>query len=250
MYDNIKYLISGDKSLIIEFGNSISKKINSKVRAMMIAIEKRRLKGIIEMIPTYRSLMVHYNPIDIRYKTLVNEMKLLESKLDDIDIPLSKVIEIPTLYGGKYGPDIENVATHNQKTVQEVINIHTSKEYLVYMLGFIPGFPYLGGMDESIATPRLKTPRIKISSGSVGIAGGQTGIYPIDSPGGWQMIGKTPLKLYKENREKPILLQAGNYIKFVSIDKNEYKDIEKQVQSNTYEYTIYHKEKSGYKWEK
>ena len=117
--------------------------------------------------------------------------------LSSIPIPPPTVIEIPVLYGGEMGPDIENVAEHNHKTVEEVIKIHTSEEYLIYMIGFIAGFPYLGGMSKEIATPRLKSPRVKIEGGSVGIAGEQTGIYPVASPGGWQLIGRTPLKLYE-----------------------------------------------------
>ena len=123
-------------------------------------------------------------------------------------IPPPEVIEIPVLYGGEMGPDIENVAKHNHKTVDEVIKIHTSKEYLIYMLGFIAGFPYLGGMSKEIATPRLTSPRVKIEGGSVGIAGEQTGIYPVASPGGWQLIGRTPLKLYDADREEPILCRS------------------------------------------
>ncbi|PAB58797.1 5-oxoprolinase subunit PxpB [Anaeromicrobium sediminis] len=245
MYKETKYLTSGEKALVIEFGDKISEEINSKVRSMMIAIEKKNISEIVEMTPTYRSLMVHYNPLEIGYNSLLNKLKTLESELDNIEIPLPKVIEIPTLYGGEYGPDIENVAKHNGIPVHEVIKVHSSKEYLIYMIGFTPGFPYLGGMDERIATPRLKTPRTKISGGSVGIAGSQTGIYPIDSPGGWQLIGKTPLKLYDAHRDTPILLQAGNYIKFVPIDEEEYIKIEKEIKKNSYEYNTYPKERKG-----
>ena len=140
------------------------------------------------------------------------------------------------------GPDIENVAAHNHKTVKEVIRIHTSGEYLIYMLGFIAGFPYLGGMSKEIATPRLKNPRVKIEGGSVGIAGEQTGIYPVDSPGGWQLIGRTPLKLYDADREKPVLLEAGQYIRFRSVSQEEYERIEKEVADGTYQYVVYDKE--------
>ncbi|MBQ2400384.1 MAG: 5-oxoprolinase subunit PxpB, partial [Lachnospiraceae bacterium] len=132
-------------------------------------------------------------------------------------------------------------AAHNGKTVEEVIKIHTSEEYLIYMLGFIAGFPYLGGMSKEIATPRLASPRVKIEGGSVGIAGEQTGIYPVASPGGWQLIGRTPLKMYDADREKPVLLEAGQYIKFVSVTEEEYKKIEKQVEENTYKYVTYAK---------
>ena len=162
--------------------------------------------------------------------------------LSSIPIPPPTVIEIPVLYGGEMGPDIENVAEHNHKTVEEVIKIHTSEEYLIYMIGFIAGFPYLGGMSKEIATPRLKSPRVKIEGGSVGIAGEQTGIYPVASPGGWQLIGRTSLKLYDADREKPVLLEAGQYIKFAAVTEEEYKKIEKEVEDGTYKYVVYDKE--------
>ena len=162
--------------------------------------------------------------------------------LSSIPIPPPTVIEILVLYGGEMGPDIENVAEHNHKTVEEVIKIHTSEEYLIYMIGFIAGFPYLGGMSKEIATPRLKSPRVKIEGGSVGIAGEQTGIYPVASPGGWQLIGRTPLKLYDADREKPVLLEAGQYIKFAAVTEEEYKKIEKEVEDGTYKYVVYDKE--------
>lgn len=243
MYKDIKYLTAGDKALVMEFGNEISQEINSKVRAMMLAIDSKELDGIVEIIPTYRSLMIHYNPLNIKYERLLEELKRIENEIDNIDIPLPKVIEIPTVYGGDYGPDIENVVGHSGLTKEDIINIHTSKEYLIFMLGFTPGFPYLGGMDERIATPRLKTPRTKIKAGSVGIAGAQTGIYPVDSPGGWQLIGRTPLKLYDPYSEEPILLQSGNYIKFVEINEKEYKDIEELIAKGEYKYITYPKGK-------
>lgn len=242
MYKETKYLNSGDKALVIEFSDKISDEVNSKVRSMMIAIEQRKINGIVEITPTYRSLMVHYNPLKVKYNDLINSLKEIEQDLGNIEIPAPRVIEIPTLYGGEYGPDIENVSSHNNLSIDEVIKIHTSRDYLIYMIGFTPGFPYLGGMDEKIATPRLKTPRTKITGGSVGIAGNQTGIYPIDSPGGWQLIGKTPLKLYDPNRNPPILLQSGDYIKFVEINEKEYREIEEKINSGIYEYKIYMRE--------
>nr|WP_312576831.1 5-oxoprolinase subunit PxpB [Sedimentibacter sp.] len=241
MYKETKYLVSGDKALNMEFGNDITDEINGKIRAITVAIEMQGIKGIVELVPTYRSLMIHYDPAKINFNNLVNALKELEKNLDSIKLPAPEVIEIPTIYGGDYGPDIENVALHNQISAEEVIKIHTSSEYLIYMLGFTPGFPYLGGMNKKIATPRLSAPRTKIPGGSVGIAGEQTGIYPIDSPGGWQLIGRTPLLLFQPQRENPILLKAGNYISFKSIGEEEYIRIKESVEDGTYKYVTYPK---------
>lgn len=239
---DVRYLVSGDCAVCVEFGNEISPEINKKIRAFKIAVEKSGIPGIVETVPTYRSLLVHYRPEVIGFQELTGKFEELMGSLSNIQIPPPTVIEIPVLYGGEMGPDIENVAAHNGKTVDEVIEIHTSKEYLIYMLGFIAGFPYLGGMSKEIATPRLKSPRVKIDGGSVGIAGEQTGVYPVDSPGGWQLIGRTPLKLYDAEREKPVLLEAGQYIKFRSVTAEEYRKIEKQVADGTYQYVVYDKE--------
>ncbi|MBP3927148.1 MAG: 5-oxoprolinase subunit PxpB [Clostridium sp.] len=239
---DVRYLVSGDQAVCVEFGNEISPEINKKIRAFKIAVEKSGIEGIVETVPTYRSLLVHYRPEVIGFQKLTGKFEELMGSLSNIQIPPPTVIEIPVLYGGEMGPDIENVADHNGKTVEEVIRIHTSTEYLIYMLGFIAGFPYLGGMSKEIATPRLKSPRVKIDGGSVGIAGEQTGVYPVDSPGGWQLIGRTPLKLYDADREKPVLLEAGQYIKFRSITAEEYRKIEKQVADGTYQYMVYDKE--------
>jgi inhibitor of KinA len=144
------------------------------------------------------------------------------------------VVSIPVCYGGAFGPDLDFVAGHNKLSVQEVIDIHTSRPYQVYMLGFTPGFPYLGGMSERIAAPRLAQPRVAIPAGSVGIAGSQTGIYPIESPGGWQLIGRTPLRLFDPGSATPFLFAAGNYLRFTAIDADAFLEIRQQVESGSY----------------
>lgn len=238
MYEKAKYLICGDSALTMEFGNVISEEINKKIRTLTTLIENRKISGINEVVPTYRSLMIHYNPLIIGYEELVIILKEAEENINSIELPSPEIIEIPVLYGGKYGPDIENVAKHNNLTVEEVVKIHTSAQYLIYMLGFTPGFPYLGGMDKRIATPRLSSPRIKIPAGSVGIAGEQTGVYPVQSPGGWQLIGSTPVELFNPKRDNPILLKSGNYIVFKSINEEEYMRIKEDVKNITFQYNI------------
>lgn len=235
MYDKTKYLTAGDKGLVIEFGNEISKPINEKIRSMVLAIEKAGLTGLSELVPTYRSLLVYYDPLQWSYQKLVQRLQELEGELNSLQLPQPKVTLLPVLYGGEYGPDLPFVCENTGLTPEEVIDIHTSRDYLIYMIGFTPGFPYLGGMDERIATPRLQNPRTKIPAGSVGIAGSQTGVYPIESPGGWQLIGRTPVKLYDPHRATPVLLAAGDYVRFYSINETEYQEILKQCQDGTYQ---------------
>ena len=241
MYEKVKYLIAGDRALVVEFGDKIEEQVNSKIRSLTVAIEQEGIIGINETVPTYRSLMVIYDPMIMELDELISVIKSIIVKMHELELPGAKVIEIPTLYGGEYGPDIKFVADHNKILIDEVIKIHTDREYLIYMIGFTPGFPYLGGMSDKIEAPRLQKPRTKIPVGSVGIAGKQTGIYPVESPGGWQLIGRTPVKLYDPCRKDPVLLNAGDYIKFISIDENEYKNIEALEKEGKYKVIIIRK---------
>ena len=232
--NNVRFLLTGDTSLSVEFGDVINEAINHDIRAYKIALEKAGIPGIVETVPTYRSLMVHYDPSVIPYAQIRMKLEQLLDEMGEIEIPPSPVLEIPVLYGGEMGPDLPFVAENAGMSEEEVVKIHSSAEYLIYMLGFTPGFTYLGGMSEKIAAPRLKAPRVKIPAGSVGIAGTQTGVYPIDSPGGWQLIGRTPVKMYDPERETPILPEAGQYIQFFPVTKAEYDAILQEVKAGTY----------------
>ena len=236
---NIKVVPEGDSGLLIQFEQVISPAINQRIAAIVKLIRAQQISGIIDMIPTYCSLLINYNPQAISYKELhhrIESIVKMDTKTESIT---KKVYEIPTCYGGKYGPDLKNIAEHAGLSEEEVIRIHSSSDYLIYMLGFLPGFTYLGGLDERIHTPRLANPRVLIPAGSVGIGGSQTGIYPVDSPGGWQLRGMTPVKTYDPNRAEPILVQAGDYIRFVPVSEEEYLAIEKQVADGTYTVTIH-----------
>lgn len=239
-YPQIK--ITGDTSVAVVFGNEISTDINTKIRAFDEALAEEQIDGVYETVPTYCSLTIHYAPEKIRYEALKEKLEALLAVSHKAQKLNTIVMEIPVVYGGEYGPDLETVAAHNGMSTEDVIRIHSGAEYLIYMLGFTPGFSYMGGMDESIATPRLKTPRVLIPAGSVGIAGKQTGIYPIDSPGGWQLIGRTPVKLYDARRDTPILLDAGLHVKFIPIDEAEYKRIETRIEQGRYHCHSYVKE--------
>lgn len=208
----------GDAALLIEYEERVDLQVNRAVHAADQIINQRQFPGFIESIPAYRSLLVQYNPDLINYEQLVDLLNdLLAGINPDFAFKNTKRLTIPTIYGGKYGPDLAYVAEFHSLSVQQVIERHTAREYPVYMMGFTPGFPYLGGMDSEIATPRLVTPRTHVPAGSVGIAESQTGIYPIGSPGGWRIIGYTPLKLYDPERSPPFLVSPGDVLVFESI---------------------------------
>lgn len=228
---NVRFLPCGDSGLTIEFGREIDEQINKQVCTLAENIKKKQIVGVIETIPTFRSLFVLYNPLAIKYNVLIKKIKTLLNDDYTDENRIKRVVQIPVCYGGKFGEDLADVAKHASITENEVIELHSSREYLIYMLGFLPGFTYLGGLDKRIVTPRLQNPRTKISAGSVGIGGEQTGIYPLESPGGWRLIGRTPIKPYDPNRKNPILFKAGDYIKFIPINEDEFNEIEEKVRN-------------------
>ena len=235
---NIRILTAGDSSLLIEFGKEISPDINKRISATVQLMKEQHIEGVVDIIPAFASLLINYDPRVITYGGLVKRMKHLLKVDAKMEKEVKRIFEIPVCYGGEFGPDLGNIAEHAGLSEQEVIDIHSSRDYLIYMLGFLPGFCYLGGLDERIFTPRLVNPRIKIEAGSVGIGGSQTGIYPLESPGGWQLMGKTPVKTYDPDRETPILVEAGDYIRFIPVDRAEYDEIKELVDKNEYQVNI------------
>ena len=216
----------GDRAISIDFGQVIDPTINRHIRQTIERIKALQLEGIIELVPTYCALLVEYDAMLYSYSEICNIIEsTLEEGMTDTTNELVTVVEVPTVYGGEFGPDLSFVASHNHLSEDEVISIHSGTDYLVYMLGFIPGFTYLGGMDPRIATPRLSSPRTLIPAGSVGIAGEQTGTYPSDSPGGWQIIGRTPVTMYDMSKAQAALLNAGDYVRYVPIDESEFHRI-------------------------
>ncbi|MDA1477827.1 5-oxoprolinase subunit PxpB [Bacillus changyiensis] len=221
----------GDSALIIKFGTDINEQTHRITSALTKQIESAPFPGLIECVPAFTSVTVFYDPLEVsrnsskgvspfeKVKGIIKNTLYRLTIEEEID---RRTVEIPVCYGGEFGPDLEEVAQINNLTTEEVINIHTAGEYLVYMLGFAPGFPYLGGMSEKIAAPRRSSPRTSIPAGSVGIAGMQTGVYPLSTPGGWQLIGHTPLELFRPCEEPPSLLRAGDMVKFVRVTKAEY----------------------------
>ncbi|MFD1705135.1 5-oxoprolinase subunit PxpB [Siminovitchia sediminis] len=222
---------AGDQAILIEFENKIEEEINAKVRHIAKLAEKEADNGFGEVILGYRSVLIHYNPVKLSYEQITNKLKSWNEEHFTDELSAGRKIHIPVLYGGEWGPDLEDVAKHNNLSPEEVISIHSEGQYLVYFLGFTPGYPFMGGMSTKISTPRLSSPRVSIPAGSVGIANSQTGIYPVQSPGGWRLIGRTPLRLYDPDRVNPFLLDAGDIVYFKVINHEEFLEIEKNNQA-------------------
>ena len=237
LFNELSFRNGGDRSLFVEVGDEITPEVNQGIRNLLSAIDKADLAGVKALAPTYRSILVYYDPLSVAPDTLKEQIAGLYGNLEDAELGGAKIVEIPTLYGGEYGPDIDFVASHNGINEAEVVEVHTGSDYLVYMVGFNPGFPYLGGMSEKIATPRLPTPRVRMVPGSVGIAERQTGIYPLASPGGWRVIGRSPIRMFDPGREPPSLVMAGDLVRFTSIDEARYREIEGEVEAGTYKVT-------------
>lgn len=223
----------GDSAIIINFGNTIDETLNGIVLGLFHKIKKLELPFVKDIVPGYSSLVIFYDLLIMANTKSINRTGAeiftdQVKKIMDEDIKLSsslqRKIKIPVCYAEKYAWDIKEISAEKKMPVQEIIRVHTSKRYRVYMTGFLPGFPYMGELDEKIAMPRRAQPRTKVEAGSVAIAGLQTGIYPLDSPGGWQVIGKTPLKLFDMEKEDPVLLQPGDEIEFYSITEDEFTD--------------------------
>jgi inhibitor of KinA len=226
-----------DSAVILQLKEECNQNPQEKIQMIVTYLEEHPPKWMYEYIPSLRTVAIFYDPLKVSicadagrlpYDTVCIELQKMIEKLRPGKAESKQVIEIPVCYGGHLGPDLPFVAEHNNLTIEEVIKIHSSCNYLVYMIGFSPGFPYLGGMSDKIAVPRKQTPRLKIPAGSVGIAGKQTGIYPIETPGGWQLIGRTPLNLFCPNHKIPSLLRAGDTIKFKAISPDEYLALEEK----------------------
>jgi len=219
---SVRYRDSGESCLVVELGDAIDVALNRQVRALGLALEQARVKGVLEAVPTYRSLAIYCDPLTIDRDALKAQVLSLYSSLEDVGDQTPRVVEIPTVYGGEYGPDLEFVARHSGLSRDEVVRLHSEPLYHVYMLGFMAGFPYLGDLAERLAVPRLSTPRLTVKAGSVGIGGRQTGIYSVESPGGWRIIGRTPLRLFDPSAEAPTVILPGDKVRFVRIEPHEY----------------------------
>lgn len=216
----------GDTGVRVGFGEKIDPDMNREIRSFINELERTPIPGVVEWVPTYCAVTVYYHPHLIRFGELCRKLREIEENREPVTERDARVVELPVVYGGEYGPDLENIAQEKGLSPEEVIQIHSDPSYRVYMLGFVPGFPYLGGMSERIATPRLKDPRPRIPVGSVGIAGSQTGVYSLETPGGWRIIGRTPVRLYDPERNPPVLLRAGDLVRFRPVSPEVYREME------------------------
>lgn len=215
----------GDSAVLVEYGEGIALPLNRKVHAVARALRERPPAGVHTVVPAYRTLSIGYDPLVVSLEALAGRLAALEAELDTAALAAARTVELPVCYGGDFGPDLEFVAAHNGLTLEEVVGFHSRDPYPIYAVGFAPGFCYLGGLDPRLHTPRLPTPRTRVPAGSVGIAEAQTGVYPADSPGGWRLIGRTPLNLFDPLKADPFLYQAGDEIRFVPIPPAEYDRI-------------------------
>ena len=205
----------GDLSVLIQFGEEIDLQTNRRVHALANLVESTSISGIIETVPAYATLLVGYDPLAISFTQVRDFLREKISLVEETVSRKPRQVEVPVRYGGEYGIDLESVASHLHLSVKDVIRLHTQRTYTVYMMGFTPGFPYMGKLDDVLVMPRLEAPRTRVPAGTVAIAGSQTGIYPIESPGGWQLIGWTQLKLFDPHSEIPFLFAPGDEVKFI-----------------------------------
>lgn len=213
----VRLLMLGDSCLSIQFDAAIDPMVNARCIALAKSIEGLAVRGIRDVVPTYHAVTVHFDPIATDRPALSDALGRLAATTPPAADAESQTLEIPVSYGGDAGPDLAAVAAFANCSEAEVVRLHTQTVYRVYMLGFLPGFSYMGSVDPRIAMPRLETPRMRVAAGSIGIAGLQTGIYPCDSPGGWRVIGRTSVKLFDAARAEPCLLKAGDHVKFVAL---------------------------------
>ena len=234
MDNDIRFYRCGDGALTVQFGQSIEPRVSDRVLQLDKALRARPVPGVYETVPTYCSLLVLFDKTAVSYEALCRSLQALAAQpVTEADTAV-RCWQIPCCYGRHFGPDIQNLCAHTGLSAEEIIRRHSAAEYRIYMLGFLPGFVYLGGLDPQLAAPRLAEPRLEIPRGAVGIGGAQTGVYPIKSPGGWQLIGNTPLDMYDPRRQQPVLCSAGDHIRFVPIGLMEYYDIRRAVIGGTY----------------
>jgi inhibitor of KinA len=223
--DSARFEPASDQSLLVYFGERITIKAHEQVRKLLQLLDAEPIPGLRNLHPAYCSLLIRFDPLKWRHEALEKELRKYLKRMAKVKLPPPRQVEIPVCYGGEFGPDLEDVASTHGITPQRAIELHSSATYLVYFLGFAPGFAYLGELPQELVTPRLPSPRKKVPDGSVGIAGSQTGVYPFETPGGWRLLGRTPLAMFRTDREGLSLLSIGDCVRFVPISRERFAEL-------------------------
>jgi inhibitor of KinA len=225
--DATRFQRASDQSLLIYFGHQITLDAHDRVRKLLRLLEMEPIAGVRNLHPAYHSILVKFDPLQCHHDELEDILRQYIRRVENVSLPDPREIEIPVCYGGEYGPDLDDVGALHGMSPEQVIALHSSRTYLVYFLGFVPGFAYLGGLPEALATPRLATPRRRVPPGSVGIAGNQTGVYPVATPGGWRLLGRTPISIFQPNRDELSLLSIGDCVRFTPISSAHFASLER-----------------------
>jgi inhibitor of KinA len=227
LFDAAQFRPASDQSLLISFGDAITPEAGERVQKLLRLLESEPLPAVRNLHPAYASLLLKFDALQTSHAELESALRKYLDRLDALRLPEPRLVEIPVCYGGDFGADLADVAALHNLTPEQVIDAHASADYSVCFLGFVPGFAYLAGLPAALATPRLPTPRRVVPAGSVGIAGQQTGVYPCPTPGGWRLIGRTPLQMFRPDRPETSLLAIGDRVRFLPISRQRFLELEK-----------------------
>jgi inhibitor of KinA len=231
----LRFFPAGDLAVSVQLGEEISVDVNTRVRALEYLIAQKAVPGVVETVPTYSALLVYYDPSIVVYDTLCGQLAALAEQATTTAMPPAREVELPCCYEGELGPDLEAAAKRLTLSVDELVRLHAGAEYLVYFIGFTPGLPYMTGAPERLTIARLDSPRVKVPAGSVAIGGIQCCVYPVESPGGFWLLGRTPVRLYDPDAAEPILLKPGDRVRFRRIERREYDDIAARVAAGRFQ---------------
>ena len=223
---NARFRAASDNSLLIYFDQHISLAVHRQIATLLRLLELQPIRGIVNLHPAYCSILVKFDALELSHDELEKRLRSYLDRLHEVSPPEPRQREIPVCYGGEYGPDLAEVCEIHKLSIQQAIELHGSATYIVYFLGFVPGFAYLGGLPEELVTPRLPTPRRRVPPGSVGIAGHQSGVYPFATPGGWRLIGRTPLAMFRRDRADVNFLAIGDQVHFTPISPEQFTAVQ------------------------
>jgi len=226
--EGARFQYASDQSLLVTFGQEITLQAHERVRRLLRVLELEPIAGLRNLHPAYCSLLVKFDALQLQHDDLEAILRKNLERLEEVPLPEPRQVEIPVCYGGEYGPDLEDVAAMREMTPAQAIELHAATSYLVYFLGFVPGFAYLGELPEALVTPRLARPRRRVPAGSVGIAGSQTGVYPFATPGGWRVLGRTPISMFRTDRDGLSLLSIGDRVRFTPISREQFAALERK----------------------